>query len=562
MTEPTKGNEHILANHAEFQQTYARAQAYFKQFDGVAGVGFGLKETGGKLSENISIIVYVREKKNAEDLPPDQRIPPQFEGYRTDVSVVDEATDMGCENTAENPVIQGGIQIGISSGEGTLGCIVKRRNDSGRENVYLLTCKHVLYDQTHGANDVVYHPFHPDNGASHDLGPIQPGAIKDNVHRVEPDPVNPGQTHAVDYYVDAAVARINLDSTCCGSTCTKDKTHTDSTIVDLVLNGGRVADVRDVMHDATIIYTPQNQRLVYKSGRTTRRTVGRVVRINHSFSASRDTSIPNSQPIAASNVIQIELDPDHNQNGLNCQGNLFFLDEGDSGSLVVDEDGKAIGLATSTNFITNRSNASHIVAVLDALQVSIVSTGTSHGSTSATDGSGVAVASIPPDLANFPDGQIVFASDAAAGPFGMPALVAVSDDEQRYMRGLLDRLRSTRRGRALHELFGRLRREAGYLVRNHKLVKVAWNRNKGPAFMAHTLDHIKGNADRVPREVEGVSVVTLLARMAEVLTAYGSNPLREAIEAHRDEIAAMLAGDRIHTVDDCLGYLEASEEKA
>ena len=130
------------------------------------------------------------------------------------------------------------------------------------------------------------------------------------------------------------------------------------------------------------------------------------------------------------------------------------------------------------------------------------------------------------------------------------------------MRTLLARLRDTRRGRALHDLFGQVRREAGYLVRNHKLVKVAWNRHKGPAFMAYTLDHIKGNADRVPREVDGVSVVTLLTRMAEVLTAYGSNPLREAIETHRDEIAAMLACGRIHTVDDCLAWLEATEAGA
>jgi hypothetical protein len=144
----------------------------------------------------------------------------------------------------------------------------------------------------------------------------------------------------------------------------------------------------------------------------------------------------------------------------------------------------------------------------------------------------------------------------------MPAPVSVSDEEERHMRSLLERLRKTRRGRALHDLFGQVRREAGYLVRNHKLVKVAWSRNKGPAFLAHVLDHIKGNADRVPRETGGVSVVTLLTRMAEVLTAYGSNPLREAIETHRDEIANLLAGDRIHTVDDCLAWLEATEVDA
>lgn len=553
MTEPTKGNEHILANHEEFQQTYARAREYFKNFDGVAGVGFGLKETGGKFSDDISIIVYVYAKKKAEDVPPDQQIPATFEGYRTDVAVVEEAKDMGCENTAEYPTIQGAISIGISSGEGTLGCIVKQRNNSGRENVYLLTCKHVLYDEDHGANDVVYHPFHPDNGTNHALGPTQPGAIKGNVQRTEGG-------LPVDYYVDAAIARIDLDSKCCGSTCTHDTTHVDNNgaVVGLGLNTDRIADVRDVMHDATIIYTAANPRRVYKAGRTTRRTVGRVTRINHNFIAARDHSIPNSLPIAASNVIEIELDPDPAQNpgGLNCQGNLYFADDGDSGSVVVDEAGKAIGVVTSTNAISNRSSASHILAVLDALQISVVCAGTSHGSVNATDGSGVAVAAeTGSELA---DGQIAFTHDAVAGPFGLPAPPPVSAEEQRYMTGLLERLRRTRRGRALHDLFGRVRREVGYLVRNHKLVKVAWHRYRGPAFLALTLDHIKGNAECVPREVDGVSVVTLLTRMAEVLTAYGSNPLREAIETHRDEIARLLADERMHTVDDCLAYLEAS----
>lgn len=558
MTEPTKGNEHIYANHDEFQQTYARARAFFKTFDGVAGVGFGLKEIGGEYSDDLSIVVYVLEKKNTDDLPSGQRIPPLFEGYRTDVSVVQESKDMGCENEAEYPVIQGGIRIGIKAGSGTLGCIVKRRNDSGRENVYLLTNQHVLYDETTGAKDIVYHPFHPENGANRALGPIQPGRVRGDVQRTEG-----GQP--VDYYVDAAIARIDLDSTCCGSTCTKDKTVVDpnGAIVDMTFNGGKVKDVRDVMHDATIVYTAANKVWVYKHGCTTRKTIGRVVRINATASFTRDKSIPGSQSILGHNVIQIIQEPDpviNPPSGMNCQNNLYFGDEGDSGSLVVDDQGRAIGLLVGTQPINNTSNVCHIVAVLDALNVSIVSAGTSHGSTSATDGSGVAaVAEAGSDLA---DGQIAFAEDAVAGPFGMPAPVPVSDDEQRHMLALLERLRRTRRGRALHELFGRVRREVGYLVRNHKLVKVAWSRHKGPAFLALTLDHLKGNADRVPREVDGVSVVTLLTRMAEVLTAYGSNPLREAIETHRDEIAAMLNGDRIHTIDDCLAWLEATEGDA
>jgi hypothetical protein len=114
----------------------------------------------------------------------------------------------------------------------------------------------------------------------------------------------------------------------------------------------------------------------------------------------------------------------------------------------------------------------------------------------------------------------------------------------------------------LHQLFARHRREAAYLIRNHKLVKVAWHRYKGPAFLVHVLNHLKGHNDSVPREVDGVSALTLLVHMAELLEKYGSNELRATIEEYYDEGMHLLSSGEFTSVHDCLAYLRKLEEAA
>ncbi len=97
MNGDVKGNEHIFSGQDAFIRAYERARQSFEAINGVAGVGFGLKETGDQFTNDIAIIVFVREKRPDEDVPPSERIPATFEGYRTDVRVVGEgAAEGGC----------------------------------------------------------------------------------------------------------------------------------------------------------------------------------------------------------------------------------------------------------------------------------------------------------------------------------------------------------------------------------------------------------------------------------------------------------------------------------
>src|SRR6187551_948355 len=246
MAEP-KTTAEIRAEPKAFKEACARAAVAFGRIPGVISVGFGLKQTGGTLGDELAIVVYVSEKKPGETLAPAERIPPLFEEYRTDVRVVLEQRLLACDNTARYSTIQGGIQISnpgsrsnntVSLELGTLGCIVRRRNHSGRENVYMLSNSHVMYAKGHGPGDMLAHPNAHDGSP---LGPIIEGGAFRNIvwppgtppPNPLPDPAHPEAdiNHPHEAFIDCAIARLDLDS-CCG--CTKDSTACVESIIDLV----------------------------------------------------------------------------------------------------------------------------------------------------------------------------------------------------------------------------------------------------------------------------------------------------------------------------------------
>lgn len=104
------------------------------------------------------------------------------------------------------------------------------------------------------------------------------------------------------------------------------------------------------------------------------------------------------------------------------------------------------------------------------------------------------------------------------------------------MERFFDTLRQTEDGRRLHEAYTQTSREISYLVRNQRQVTVTWHRNRGPAFLAAFLDHLRGNSATIPLEIGGISRTTLLARMDVVLRAHGSKELHDVIECHRDNL--------------------------
>jgi hypothetical protein len=569
MTSPPD-NVGNLEEQRAFQETYARARQRLEGLKYVVGVGLGSKHTGGAFTTDLAIIVFVREKRPVNDLAPEDRVPETFEGYKTDVRVAERPRPGVCDNRSVYEKIQGGIQISLKvtmtpSGPGllpgTLSCVVRRRNDPSHENAYILSNKHVLYGTNSGANDYVYHPYPPEQGANGvTLGPVMAGGVFANV----PFLLNPGST-PINVFLDCAVARLDIDSKCCGSTCTKDKLEQADTIIDLNLNGvNTMSDVRNAVSNPAF-----KEMEVWKVGRTTGRTKGKIKLIDATFFTS-DPTFAGSPLFNAQNTLGIAFEPEPG-NLKNCHGNTWFAEVGDSGSVVVNAQNHVLGIITHVPTAAAApdalSYACHIVPVLDRLGICIpCSPGGSHGTTAAIDGSGLQPSSKnPPHAADVPlsDGQIIFAGHgsaaAAQSESALPALMHLTDDEARVMQARLRDFRATARGRALHDAFGQLRREVGYLIRNVRPVTVAWHRGKGPAFMTHVLNHLAGHTDRIPHEVQGVTRGELLTRMRDVLSARGSNPLREALAHYGDDLFVAATDPDCHTIEDCSALLQMQD---
>jgi hypothetical protein len=63
----------------------ARYEDHLLSQPGVLSVGVGLRQRGGKLTDDVCIVVMVRDKSSIDNLPPDQVLPEQIEGVPVDV---------------------------------------------------------------------------------------------------------------------------------------------------------------------------------------------------------------------------------------------------------------------------------------------------------------------------------------------------------------------------------------------------------------------------------------------------------------------------------------------
>ena len=575
MAEPVKNNEYILAHQEEFKAALERAREYFKGFEGVLGVGFGQKHSGNAYQDTISLVISVKEKKKEEDLRVSQRIPKTFEGFPTDVIVVLNMHPGICENDNNYNTIQGGIQIGPRSNNGsiplgTLGCIVRKKNDGDRENVHLLSNKHVLYALGATAGSYIYHPYPPSPpnttgaGPSNSLGPIEPLSFYGDVSYTPPGAAGPSN-----FFIDCATARIDIDSKCFGSTCTRDTTHYEGSIIDLDLNSANtISDVRSIIGDLTIV-----GQQVFKVGRTTGKTTGIVRWVDINGTMPTDFDDVTSPSLNISNLIAIEFDTGSTPTGLNCKGHPLFGEHGDSGALVVDSQNRAIGLLYGVPppgaAAAAPCAACHILPVLDNLGICILTTsvpalpaipGTSHCSCRAIDGSGL---TLPPSTGTGGGGTIGIISGISAlknsenaAAFLQPE--PLTEKQQEHLTNLLSELRSTARGRELHAAFAHVRREIGYLVRNCRPVTVAWHRNKGPGFFASFLNHLRGDLPEFPHQIGNAGLSVLLDKMEVELLRHGSIPLRETIQQYGDQLRSMLLNG--NDASDFIEHLKKTEQ--
>lgn len=299
----------------------------------VTGVFTDYKTVGGQRTEQLSIVVTVRKKK---DVPKSQAVPKEINGIPTDVIEEEIVPMVGvlldeiapAIDTATYATLEGGISIGPcrsvfleppevpSAGNyvfvGTLGCIVR---DNLTSQPMMLSNFHVMcINDAWAVGDTMTQPSRVDGGSC-------PGGIVGTLARAQ-----------LTSSVDAAVSDVSGRPTSCS-----------------------IVDIGDINGTATASVG----LAVRKRGRTTELTHGSVVATDYTTSVDYGDGLG---VVTLTNQIRIMNDATQSSS---------FGNKGDSGSVVVNAGNEVVGLYFAGNVSGTVGVANPIAAVLSALNVSM-----------------------------------------------------------------------------------------------------------------------------------------------------------------------------------------------
>lgn len=326
-------------------QIAALKQRYLADLMGrrnVVACGIGYKVREGVRTDELSLVVSVTHKVHPSALTPKDLIPAQLDGVLTDVVELGVLRAFQGPRDRWRPVVPPGVSVGhyhISAG--TFGCLVRRGSD-----LFILSNNHVLADINKGhPGDPILQPSPADGGTADDaiavlaefvpldFGTTEPECRLANVlaaglntlaalvgsrHRLEPVQQTPGMNR-----VDAALAR----------PLRPDQVRPDILGIGIPVGVG----------EATL------GMAVQKSGRTTGYTTGIITQIDATVRIDYyGPSALFEHQLIASPMSQ----------------------PGDSGSAVLDEDRRVVGLLFAGSDAATVINP--IADVLTALRVELV----------------------------------------------------------------------------------------------------------------------------------------------------------------------------------------------
>ncbi len=308
----------------------------------VVACGIGYKVREGVQTRELSLVVSVTHKVHPSALMPEDLIPAQVEGVPTDVVELGVLRAFQGPRDRWRPVVPPGVSIGhVHITAGTFGCLVRRGSE-----LFILSNNHVLADVNKGnPGDPILQPGPADGGTAGDaiatleefvpldFGTTEPecriatllatglnklAELSGSRHRLEPVQQTPGVNR-----VDAALAR----------PLSTDLVRPD--ILDIGIPTG--------IGEATLGMNVQ------KSGRTTGHTTGMITQIDA--------------------TVRIDY---YGPSAL-FEGQLIaspMSQPGDSGSAVLDEDRRVVGLLFAGSDAATIINP--IADVLTALRIEVV----------------------------------------------------------------------------------------------------------------------------------------------------------------------------------------------
>jgi hypothetical protein len=448
---------------------------------GVTGVAIGQKEKNGVRTGEISILVLVEKKKQETEIPENQLIPAVINGVKTDV------IETGVIRLHAN---KGGtaLESDHSSGVGTLGSFAFTQETTPR--AVLLTNQHVVMDGTNTT---------PLNG---EVGPqicsiCSPCCSKvlGNVFKIV---LNPD--------VDGAIALLKPGTQ----------------IVPEVESIGVISSTHPITQAESDSGTFSVKLYSRKQNKVINGTV-KSIHLGGSIKQHDGTLHRNYQ-----NQILINS-PD------------MFGDFGDSGSVVLDNSNRIVGLFFGGNDPGTIAFACPIAQVESQLQIHIA-TGTAPGQ----------VFTVPASPSNTTSGEpIDMAPLIAAGAVVSPRSEKLNEAYKKVL--------STKKGREYDKLYHVHMDEVRQLINTNKRVATVWHRNQGPAFLVHFSNSIMDEKYILPEQVKLVYLTNLLDNMATILTQYGSIGLKQGIAEHIQNI--LLYANECNTADKLISRLIKQEAK-
>jgi hypothetical protein len=161
-----KAKQYFLSQAQASTATIGGTLNSFSVDKNIVGIGIGSKFVGNSIESQEAIKIYVRIKIPKNDLSPHELIPPEFEGFPTDVIEIGDVTafpTLTGNRQKKNRPTSCGVSVGhplITAG--TLGCLVEKNGET-----YILSNNHVLANSNVAAiGDKIIQPGSLDGGFS------------------------------------------------------------------------------------------------------------------------------------------------------------------------------------------------------------------------------------------------------------------------------------------------------------------------------------------------------------------------------------------------------------
>ena len=533
----------------------------WQRIRGVTGLGVGPRLKDGRRLPGLTITVFVREKRAERQLPPSEIIPRTFDGFETDVverphltscqQIIERRPGTPPRDTpepparpAEDPTRYDGESFWRKSDEGAFEGGMKIQVDYGGTPKISLASMPVG-DRPLGVNEIQMRGT---------LFAGTAGFFGTVMHQGKARAVMVTNAHVVNPPLNLDVGRLigspEFNETVCDSSDdiigrvlkVRLADETDCAVVALE-PGGFLDDLKYTaqVHDGSRVWpegltNPQTitnnfirstyeitdmdidgaDYIVYKRGCRTGVTKGKVVMVGMSIPQVRKVPNPaafndESQDIdlfirQATNQIEIE----------SLTEGFNFAEFGDSGSALLDSQGRLVGLVWG-------NAADSIRGIINIMGVT------------------PATANARDVKFTIPEGNL---DDVPVLP-GQGGTVARRDAFRKGTASHFEQLRHTTHGSACLATLSRVHKEALYLVRANKRAYVEWNRHGGPLLLACLTQAFISPDWRFPRELKGISLDKCVDGLAASFRRRGSPALGRDVDALAPLVARL--GDRTIT---------------